>query len=99
MAVQHTAATHQMVAAFQQLTPPEQQAVAEQLDPELFPKDDKSKTQIWMLLLGGLFVIAIAAIVASVILDVKGKDDTAVVALASAVVAGVIGLFASPPTK
>jgi len=52
-----------------------------------------------MLLLAGLFIIAIGAIIATVILDVKDKDGTAVIALASAVVAGVIGLFANPPTS
>ena len=94
----HTQESLGVVRAFAQLSPPEQQEVARSLNLETYPKGDKYKAQIWLLLLGGLFFIALAAIVAAVILDVKDKDGTAVVAIASAVVAGVLGLFASPPT-
>lgn len=52
-----------------------------------------------MTLLIGLFTTALVAVIAGVILATQDKDATAVVALASAVVAGVIGLFSNPPTS
>lgn len=64
-----------------------------------FPKQDNYKAQIWLLLLTGLFVLGLAAIVATIVLEVKDKDGTAVLALASAVIAGIIGPFANPPTS
>ena len=88
-----------LVDAFQQVPESEKKDVVTQLNAQIFPTGDKYRTQIWMLLLAGLFIIAIGAIIATVILDVKDKDGTAVIALASAVVAGVIGLFANPPTS
>lgn len=93
-----TARTQPLADAVQALPQQEKQDLVRHLNSQTFPSGDRYKTQIWLLLLGGLFLIAISAVVAAVILDVKGKDGTAVVALASAVVAGVIGLFATPPT-
>jgi lipopolysaccharide export LptBFGC system permease protein LptF len=88
-----------VVTAFHELPESEKRVLVEELNKDTYPRGDKYRTQIWQLLLGGLFVVALAAIIAAVILNVKNKDGTAVVALASAVVAGVIGLFANPPTS
>ncbi len=67
-------------------------------NPGLLPSGDKYKTLLWLALLGGLFLLALVAIICAVILAKDGKGNTALVALASAVVAGVIGLFSNPPT-
>jgi hypothetical protein len=66
---------------------------------DLFPKDDVNRTKLWMTLLYGLFAVALGAIIATVVLQVMDEDGTAVIALAAAAVAGVIGLFANPPTS
>ena len=64
----------------------------------LFPAGDEGRTTIWMTLLIGLFVLGISALIATVILALKGKDFSAVIALGTAIVGGVIGLFAKSPT-
>ena len=70
----------------------------QRLNKDLWTTGDAHRTRLWLTLLGGLFAIAIVAIICAVYLAAKGEDATALVALASAVVAGVIGLFANPPT-
>ena len=98
-----SANAQQAVQHLQSLPPEDQRdAVATVMtaNPDLFPHGDKARTNIWMTLLVGLFVLALAAIIATVILAWKDKEGgTAVVALATAIVAGVIGLFANPPTS
>ena len=79
----------------------EQRKIVEELvtaNPGLIPSGDKYKTQLWLMLLGGLFLLALVAIICSVVLATNDKGTTALISLASAVVAGVIGLFANPPT-
>jgi hypothetical protein len=77
----------------------QQKAAAAALNENLFPKDNHDRTIIWVLLLGGLFLIALAALIGAIVLDAKGKDQTAVIAVVSAVVAGVLGLFANSPAS
>ena len=91
----------QALDATNRLTPEEKRKVVEEVltaNPGLLPSGDKYKVQLWLTLLGGLFLLALTAIICAVILAVEDKDTTALVALASAVVAGVIGLFSNPPT-
>ena len=92
---------HDAVQAVEALPPAEKEAAIKEVltaNPGLIPSGDKYKTQLWMALLGGLFGVALVAIICAVILAKEDKDVTALVALASAVVAGVIGLFSNPPT-
>lgn len=63
----------------------------------MWPTGDRSKTMIWMTVLIGLIVIGLMALMSSAWLLHDGKDATAIVAVASAVVAGVFGLFAKSP--
>lgn len=67
---------------------------------EVARRSEHKRTQLWMVLLVGLFVLAFGAIVCTVVLKIYDPqtDTTALIALASAIVAGVIGLFANPPT-
>ncbi len=78
----------------------QKQVVAEMVtaNPGLLPSGDKYKTQLWLMLLGVLFLLALVAIVGAVVLATNNKGTTALISLASAVVAGTIGLFANPPT-
>ena len=68
-------------------------------NPSLFPVDDGKRTIIWMTLLIGLFVLGITAVIGTVYLAVAGKDFAAVIALGTAVVGGVIGLFSKSPVS
>jgi hypothetical protein len=94
-----TPQSQSLIHAVEQLPEEQRKSVVAELDALTFPTDDKFRTQIWITLLVGLFVLGLGALVGGVVLEVKDKDATAVVAIASAVVAGVIGLFANPPTK
>ena len=69
------------------------------LNPGLFPSDNSGRTAIWVVLLVGLFALGGGAIYATVVLALSGKDSAAVIALGTAVVGGVIGLFAKSPTS
>ncbi len=66
----------------------------------MFPDNDADKTKLWLALLGGLFTLALAALIGGVVLVMRAESGsgTAVFSIASAVVAGVIGLFSNPPT-
>jgi|BarGraNGADG00312_1021997.scaffolds.fasta_scaffold81013_1 hypothetical protein len=66
-------------------------------NPNLFPVDDGQRTVIWMTLLIGLFVLGITSILGTVYLAVAGKEFAAVIALGTAVVGGVLGLFSKSP--
>ena len=68
-------------------------------NPDLFPVGDEHRTKIWMTLLIGLMSLAAVAIVATVIMGLEGEDMSGLLAIPSAVVAGVIGLFAKSPTS
>lgn len=69
-----------------------------QANPDLFPVSDPARTRIWMTLLIGMFALGIVAVIASTILAMNGKDFSAVIALGSGVVGGLVGLFAKSPT-
>lgn len=91
----------QAVEAMESLPPEERRAAVREVltaNPGLVPEGDRYKTQLWFALLGGLFLLALVAIICAVVLATRDEDATALVALASAVVAGVIGLFSNPPT-
>lgn len=68
-------------------------------NPSLFPADDGKRTIIWMTLLIGLFVLGITAVIGTVYLAMADKDSAAVIALGTAVVGGVIGLFSKSPVS
>jgi hypothetical protein len=94
----------QIVQATAQLPLAEQKEVINQIltaNKDLWPVNEAEKTRIWMLLLGGLFAVALVAIICTVILETRSStnDTTALIAITSAVVAGVIGLFSNPPTR
>ena len=90
-------------AAQVEALPDEQkQAVVEKVvtaNENLFPKGDAGRTRIWLTLLIGLFILGLAALIASTALALKDKDFSAVIALGTAIVGGVIGLFAKSPTS
>lgn len=68
-----------------------------QTDPDLLPKGDAERTKIWITLLGGLFLLAIASIVGAVVITLQGEEAAALFVLATAIVTGTIGLFAKSP--
>jgi hypothetical protein len=94
----------QIVQATTQLPAAEQREVLNQIlaaNKDLRPAADAYNTRIWMLLLGGLFAVALVAIICTVVLEARdsANDTTALIAITSAVIAGVIGLFSNPPTR
>ena len=94
----------QIVQAVRQLPPGEQRDVLDQIlagHADLRPADHTGNARIWMLVLGGLFAVALVAIICTVVLEARDNtnDTTALIAITSAVVAGVIGFFANPPTS
>lgn len=68
-----------------------------QADPDLLPKADAERTKIWITLLGGLFLLAVASIVGAIIITLNGEEAAALFVLATAIVTGTIGLFAKSP--
>lgn len=76
----------------------EKKAVVRDLHSELFPDSSRGRTVIWVALLVGLFLIAGISVILAANLDPE-KDSAAYLALASAVVAGVIGLFVKSPVS
>jgi hypothetical protein len=75
-------------------------APAAQADPVAAPTSDVDRTKLWMTLIVGVLVIALASIAAAVTLVLVGKPDLASGAwpIATAAVAGIVGLFAKSPT-
>ncbi|MDL9978491.1 hypothetical protein [Microbacterium candidum] len=65
------------------------------------PTDNREKMLLWMTLIIGVLVIALASIVAAVVLILQNKADLASGAwpIATAAVAGIVGLFAKSPTS
>lgn len=64
------------------------------------PRKSSERTLIWLALIIGVLVIALASIAAAVTLILTGHSDFANGAwpIATAAVAGVVGLFAKSPT-
>ena len=64
------------------------------------PTSESDRMKLWMTLIIGVLVIALASIVAAVVLILMGKSDLASGAwpIATAAVAGIVGLFAKSPT-
>jgi steroid 5-alpha reductase family enzyme len=64
------------------------------------PTSEADRMKLWMTLIIGVLVIALASIVAAVVLILMGKSDLASGAwpIATAAVAGIVGLFAKSPT-
>jgi hypothetical protein len=90
-------AKQQAVTALKALDHDEQREAVRSANPGLIPAGDSARTTIWVTLLIVLGIIAVVALVGSIYLAIKDKDGTAVIAVTSAVVAGALGLFASPP--
>jgi hypothetical protein len=99
-----SATGEQIVQAAAHLPPAEQQEVVNQIvaaNNGHWSVQDAHRTRIWMLLLGGLFAVALVAMICTVVLEARdnANDTTALIAITSAVIAGAIGLFADPPTR
>jgi hypothetical protein len=65
------------------------------------PLSEGDKMRLWMTLIIGVLFVALASIAAAVTLVVMGKPDLASAAwpIATASVAGIVGLFAKSPTS
>lgn len=88
------------VARVEALPAEEKKAAVEKImtaNEGLFPQKDKNRTMIWMTLLIGLFLLGLAALIGTVYLAHSDKDYAAIIALGTAIVSGVIGLFAKSP--
>jgi len=83
--------------------PAQQEEMATQMQagrPDLFSiDDDKSKEHIWITLLIGMFVLALASVGGTIALSLQGEETSALIAVATAVVAGLFGLFVNSPTR
>jgi len=86
-----------ILADFRNLPIAEQKEFVDQANKNL-PKGDLPKTVLWVILLLGLFAIAILCIVAGSFSS-TGKDAAPFFLIATAVVSGTLGLFASSPTS
>lgn len=75
-------------------------ARALEANPSWIPSDDSSKTALWMTLIVGVLLVALSSIAAAVILVAIGEGELATAAwpIATAAVAGIVGLFAKSPT-
>jgi hypothetical protein len=75
-------------------------ASVHQADLAGLPHKSSERTLIWLALIIGVLVIALASIAAAVTLILTGHSDFANGAwpIATAAVAGVVGLFAKSPT-
>ncbi|WP_344376071.1 hypothetical protein [Agromyces tropicus] len=85
------------------MSPADQKDVVDRIrtaNPSLIPTGDTSKTALWLSLIIGVLVVALAAIAAAVILVISGSGELAAAAwpIATAAVAGTVGLFAKSPT-
>ncbi|HET9128651.1 MAG TPA: hypothetical protein VFN73_11265 [Propionibacteriaceae bacterium] len=82
--------------------PAEQKQLIQQVleaNPSWIPGNDAQKTRLWLALILGVLVVAVVAIAAAVVLDFKSQaDTTAAWSIATAAVAGLLGLFAKSPT-
>ncbi|WP_156138600.1 hypothetical protein [Microbacterium mangrovi] len=69
-------------------------------DPAALPRKSSDRAMIWLALIIGVLVVALASIAAAVTLILTGHSDFANGAwpIATAAVAGVVGLFAKSPT-
>ncbi len=65
------------------------------------PLNEADNMRLWMTLIIGVLVVALASIAAAVTLVLMGKSDLAAAAwpIATASVAGIVGLFAKSPTS
>lgn len=74
-------------------------AAIQTANPELFPSSDGARAALWLTLLIGLFLLAggLIAIIGPIVGD--GKDAAPLIIVLTTIVAGVIGLFAKPPTS
>lgn len=87
--------------AFDALPEHEQRLLVAQVletNPGWLPESEANKARLWLILLIGLFSIAIACVIAAVILILNGSDSAPALVIVTAVVAGVIGLFSKSPT-
>ncbi len=98
-----------VAASFHDLAPDDQTRMLQDVVPTLspaqrqsvFPDKSSDKTKIWLTLLIGLFIMGGLAILCTFALIINGKtsESAALVAVATAVVTGVVGLFAQSPTS
>lgn len=98
---------------FQDLSPTDQTQVLQQIVPQLssdqqqavrdsmMPTSSRDRTRIWLTLLIGLFIMGGLAILCTFALILNGKtaESAALVAVATAVVTGTVGIFAQSPTS
>jgi hypothetical protein len=83
------------------LTSIEKKMDGQRADLASMPLAESDKMRLWMTLIIGVLVVALASIAAAVTLVVMGKPDLAAAAwpIATASVAGIVGLFAKSPTS
>lgn len=91
-----------LVEEFQNMTPEGQRLFASGIrnaNPDLFPQNDHARMILWTVLIVGVLIVALAAVAAGIALSAMGHSDTAAAAwaLATAAIAGVLGLFAKSP--
>lgn len=90
-----------VVESVENLSVVDKKAVVEgvrEANPDLFPSGDGGRTTIWMTLLIGLFILGIGALAATAFLAYYDKEFSGVIALGTAIVGGVVGLFSKSPT-
>lgn len=69
-------------------------------NPSWIPERSADKTKLWLALIVGAIVVAVVAMAAGVVLSLYGVGDMGVASwpIASAAMAGLIGLFAKSTT-
>jgi uncharacterized membrane protein len=68
-------------------------------NPDWIPKGDQAKERLWMILLVGLFAVALVALVCAVVLVLNQADSGGAFVVVGAVVAGAVGLFSKNPAE
>lgn len=71
----------------------EKKAVVRELNAEIFPTGEGSRTLIWVILIVGLLAIAIVALIVAS----SEKNSDAYLAVTTLVIGGIIGLFSKSP--
>lgn len=95
----------QVVGSFQNLQDAsDKQAVVNEIrtaNPELIPNDNRDKLRLWRMLFCLLGAIGVVLTIGAVICLVRDKDTAAsiLVTPVTAIITGMLGLFAASPTS
>lgn len=71
----------------------DKRAVVRELNAEIFPTGEGSRTLIWVILIAGLLAIAVVALLVAS----NEKNSDAYIAVSTLVIGGIIGLFSKSP--